>query len=150
MSSLDSPILQTYSSVSRNFSGTHFSYSALDEMHKNVSITVQQLRFTMEKYKQLKIHSTELLKLKQEDLIDEDTLKDVLHQHQLLLEKGIKLLEHEGKYALMSNGELFTGYTLEEALSKARRKYGKRPYYAELINREHFPYLFQSNGNNIS
>jgi hypothetical protein len=109
----------------------------------------QHLQNIFERRRVLFSHYNELLKLKEEGLIDDETVKEVYVQHQLLLERDRELIQYDGKYALMCNGELFIGNSLEDALSKSRSKHGKRVYYVELINRYHFPYLFQVNDNII-
>ena len=117
---------------------------------RNVSVSISRLKENMEKSRLLQSHCFELIRVANEGLTDIHTLMEVLHQHQLLLEKdNADLIQYDGKYALMCKGELFTGDTFEDVVSKSRNKYGDSPYYTELINRQHFPYLFQDNGNLI-
>lgn len=80
-----------------------------------------------------------LASLKAKNIIRDDDIEEILAQHAVVEQRRIELLQHLGEVVVACNGELFYGKTLEEAVRKAKEKYGNKPYYSESIGIVNFP-----------
>lgn len=132
-SSLTQPMFRT---IGRSFS---ISVSPANYMHY------------VRKYASLYEHYRKLLELKGKGLINDETLTEILKQHELFLDiDEQELSRNQGKFVVMCNGEMFLGSTLNKAVEMARAKYGNRPYYSEAINLIEIPSILPSGADSIS
>lgn len=93
----------------------------------------------------LRTHSNQLDELVKTNIITDEEKKETLKQHEILLKRYAEVSHNVGKTVVACGNELFVGENLDDAVKKAREKYGKRPYYAETINLIAFSALFPPN-----
>jgi hypothetical protein len=80
-----------------------------------------------------------LASLKAKGVVRNEDVEEVLLQHAIVEQRRFELLQHLGEVVVACNGELFYGRSLEEAIKKAKEKYGDKPYYSETIGIVNFP-----------
>jgi hypothetical protein len=81
--------------------------------------------------------------LKTKNIVNKDTIDEILLQFSLLELRRNELSKHIGEVVVVCNGELFFGKDLTEATKQARIKYGKRPHYSESIDIVEYPSIFE-------
>ena len=134
-------LISFFSSGSSNSVQSRTAYRNISSNGVN-SISPRNYEYYVTVWTIMNKHYKKLIELRDKGLITNEELLEILEQHALLIEKDDELLEHEGKVAVMCGGELFIGDTLNDAVAKARVKYGNRPYYSETINLIDIPSLF--------
>jgi hypothetical protein len=79
-------------------------------------------------------HCNKLMKLKEDGQISEKDMWEILKQHELLIMRSHELYNKNGKVAVMCEGDLYIGDTLNQAVYEARKIHGSKVYYSETIN----------------
>lgn len=135
-------LVDTFPSFTRT-SAESISYGIIS-LGGMVSIAPEGYHGYVELWSVLNKHYHKLKELQDKGFITEQTMMEILSQHVLFLERLSELHQHSGKVAVMCGGELFIGDTLNDAVTKAKSKYGDRPYYSETIDLIDIPSLFRS------
>ena len=112
---------------------------------KTVSLSPATYRYLIQVWESIKKHSEKLADMKKKGLVTEEEMNEILSQHCLFLERFDELQNYQGKVAVMCNGELFIGDTLQSAVKEAKEKYKDKPYYSQSINLIDIPSLFRVN-----
>lgn len=78
--------------------------------------------------------------LKEKGVVDDGFIQEVLRQKRVFEDSRKRLEERNyGKTIVVCGGDTFVGEDLDDALRKARKKHGDRPYYCESIGVIDYP-----------
>ncbi|MGI0080027.1 MAG: hypothetical protein ACRECH_10425 [Nitrososphaerales archaeon] len=80
--------------------------------------------------------------LQSKGAITNPDLEEIMLQHYELELHSNELLGHDGEIVVVCGGELFFGENLNDAIQKAREKYGNKPYFSETVNMVDYPTPF--------
>jgi hypothetical protein len=80
--------------------------------------------------------------LESKAIIPFSEVQEIMYQQYVLEIRRAELFGHVGETVIVSNTELFFGKDLNEAVAKAKEKYGERPYYSETVNMLSYPSAF--------
>jgi hypothetical protein len=114
-----------------------------------ISLSPVYYRYLIQVWESISKHYERLVQMKEKGMITNEEMNEILLQHRLLLEHTKELQNHQGKVAVMCNGDLFIGDTLQETVKKSREKHGNKPYYSESINLIDIPSLFRINADSV-
>jgi hypothetical protein len=82
---------------------------------------------------------THLDSLKSKGVITQEDEREILRNYYSLERQRQELASHEGEVVVVSNGELFFGQNLNDAMKEARENQGERPVYSETIDMTDYP-----------
>jgi hypothetical protein len=82
---------------------------------------------------------THLASLEFRGIITHEDAREMLRNYYSLELRRQELASHEGKVVVVSNGELFFGEDLNEAMRRAKETQGERPVYSETVNMVDYP-----------
>lgn len=78
--------------------------------------------------------------LEEKGVIEDSFIQEVLTQKRIFEENRKKLEdENYGKTIVVCGGDIFVGEDFDDALHKAKKKHGNRPYYSESIGIIDYP-----------
>lgn len=78
--------------------------------------------------------------LEQKGVIEDSFIQEVLTQKRIFEENRKKFEEKNyGKTIVVCGGDIFVGEDFDDALRKAKKKHGNRPYYSESIGIIDYP-----------
>lgn len=81
--------------------------------------------------------------LEEKGVIGDSFIREVLRQKRIFEDNRKELEEKNyGKTIVACGGDIFVGEDLDDALSKARKKHGERPYYSESIGVIDYPSIY--------
>ena len=104
-----------------------------------MTISPRNYRWIVKEYIGLEKTYRHLKSLRDNGVIDEQTMIEIMKQ-KVFLEDNIQIvLGHIGKTVVVCNEQLFFGDTLDEAIKQARDKLGDKPYYSETIDFIDYP-----------
>jgi hypothetical protein len=134
-------IITSTTSLGFGASWVRYSFNSLSHEGIVVSTSSSEGPWSLD-YKAFDL-SRELDALSSRGLLKKEDLVQIIQQRSIVEQKRSELLQYRGKVLVACGGELFLGDTLEEALAKARKKYGDKPYYAENLGTVMFPSVYE-------
>jgi hypothetical protein len=101
--------------------------------HPYETISPQNIGSLWRQFSRLNDAYQNLKSLKDEGIMDENTMREIIKQ-KVFLEDNLDQLQGHSGYVVACDSKLFFDDTLDAAIKKAKDTVGKRPYYSESLN----------------